>query len=107
MKPTSLWTLWITSPEKGARDRLIRLAATHPDGVLGFEDESWFSRLARPKMHTWADAGHPWHLVEPSVPKDDPDPKALACYGLLVRWHPTAAPPQEEVWLRRVAPLVG
>jgi hypothetical protein len=39
-------------PEKGARDRLIRLAATHPDWVLGFEDESWFSRLAHPKPYT-------------------------------------------------------
>jgi hypothetical protein len=89
-------------PKKGARDRLIRLAATHPDWALGFEDETWFSRLAHPKMHTWADAGQPLRLVEQSVPKDDPDPKALACYGLLLRWHPTAAPPQEEVWLRFV-----
>jgi transposase len=88
-------------PKKGARDRLIRLATTHPDWALGFEDESWFSRLARPKMHTWAEAGQPLRLVEQSVPKDDPDPKALACYGLLVRWWPTAATAQ-EVWLRFV-----
>jgi hypothetical protein len=88
--------------KKGARDRLIRLAATHPDWALGFEDETWFNRLARPSLHTWTDAGHPLRLVEQSFPEDDPDPKALACYGLLVRWHPTTAPPQEEVWLRFV-----
>ncbi|HZA21195.1 MAG TPA: transposase [Dehalococcoidia bacterium] len=88
-------------PKKGARDRLILLAAAHPDWALGFEDESWFSRLARPRMHTWAEAGQPLPLVEQSVPKDDPDPKALACYGLLVRWWPTDAPAQ-EVWLRFV-----
>ncbi len=89
-------------PKKGARDRLIRLAATHPDWVLGFEAESWFSRLARPSLHTWTDTGVPWRLVEQSLPKDDPGPKALACYGLMVRWQPTTAPPQAEVWLRFV-----
>jgi hypothetical protein len=40
--------------------------------------------------------------VEPSLPKDAPDPKALACYGLLVRWHPSQEPRKEEVWLRFV-----
>ena len=89
-------------PEKGARVRLIRLAATHPDWVLGFEDESWFSRLARPKMHAWADAGRPLRLVEQLMPKDDPDPKALACYGLLLPWQPSQEPLKEEVWLRFV-----
>jgi hypothetical protein len=34
-------------------------------------------------------------LVEQSVAKDDPDPKALACYGLLL-------PAADEVWLRFV-----
>jgi DDE superfamily endonuclease len=89
-------------PKKGARDRLIRLAATHPEWALGFEDETWFSRLARPKMHTWADAGRPWRLLEQSVPKNDPDPKALACYGLLVRWQPSQEPLKEEGWIRFV-----
>jgi hypothetical protein len=84
------------------RDRLIRLAATHPDWALGFEDETWFSRLARPSLHTWGKAGKPLRLVEQSIPKDDPDPKALACYGLLVRWLLSEAAPQEEVWLRFV-----
>jgi hypothetical protein len=48
--------------KKGARDRLIRLAATHPDWALDFEDETWFSRLAQPSVHAWADAGRPWRL---------------------------------------------
>ena len=89
-------------PKKRSRDRLIRLAATHPDWALGFEDETWFSRLAHPSLHTWTEAGQPWRLVEQPRPKDDPDPKALACYGLMVRWQPPAAPPQEQVWLRFV-----
>jgi DDE superfamily endonuclease len=89
-------------PKKGARDRLIRLATTHPEWALGFEDESWFSRWARPSLHAWAEAGKPWRLVEQSVPKDDPDPKALACYGLLLHWHPSQEPRKEEVWLRFV-----
>lgn len=63
---------------------------------MGFEDETWWSRLAQPAPD------HPLRLVEQVVPKDDPAPKALACYGLLVRWRPTAEVVQEQVWLRFV-----
>jgi transposase len=80
-------------PKKRRRDRLIRWAAAHPDWLLGFEDETWWSRLAPPALHAWADADRPLRLVEQAVAKDDPDPKALACYGLLV-------PATGEVWLR-------
>ncbi len=60
---------------------MIRLAASHPDWVLGFQDECWWSRLAQPDLHTWTDTG-PLRLLERARPKDDPDPKALCCYGL-------------------------
>lgn len=91
-------------PEKRARDRLIRLATTHPEWVVGFEDEVWWSRLAHPALHAWAGPDHPLRLVEQTVAKDDPDPKALGCYGLLVRsWeYGPLASPQEAVWLRFV-----
>lgn len=92
-------------PQKRGRDRLIRLAASHPHWALGFQDETWWSRLARPRLATWTEDGHPLHLVQQTVAKDDPDPKALACYGLLVRWQPAAADQgawQEETWLRFV-----
>ena len=58
--------------------------------------------MARPSLHTWTEAGQPLRLVEQSVAKDDPDPKALACYGLLVRWQPSTGALEEEVWLRFV-----
>ena len=77
---------------------MIALAQTHPDWAVGYEDETWWSRLARPALHAWAD-GDPLRLVEQTVAKDDPDPKALACYGLLVR--PGSGAP-EDVWLRFV-----
>ena len=51
--------------------------------MLGFADEVWWSRLAQPHLHAWAEAEQPLRLVEQTVAKDDPDPKALACYGLL------------------------
>ena len=79
---------WITSPDpaylrkKHARDRLIRLMAGHPEWVLGFEDETWWSRLARPALHAWAGA-EPLRLAQLEADKGDPDRKALACYGLL------------------------
>jgi hypothetical protein len=68
--------------KKNARDRLIRLAGRHPDWVLGFQDEVWWSRLARPELHAWA-GGEPLRLHEVAAEADDPDPKALACYGIL------------------------
>jgi transposase len=87
-------------PKKSARDRLIRLAQTHPAWALGFQDEVWWSRLARPALHAWAVGDAGLRLVEQAVAKDDPDPKALACYGLLVRWAAPTGGWQEEAWLR-------
>jgi hypothetical protein len=71
--------------------------------VLGFEDEVWWSRLAHPALHSWAAADQPLRLVEQAIAKDDPDPKALACYGLLVRERPAAGSWTEAAWLRFVA----
>jgi hypothetical protein len=50
--------------------------------VLGFQDEVWWSRLARPGLHAWSDGG-PMRLHEPPADAEDRDPKALACYGIL------------------------
>jgi hypothetical protein len=74
------------------------LAHTHPTWALSFEDETWWSRLAQPALHAWSEPKEPLRLVEQTVASTDPDPKALACYGLLVR---RGAEP-EEVWLRFV-----
>jgi transposase len=85
-------------PKKSQRDRLIRLAQTHPEWALGYEDETWWSRLAQPALHAWSEPDEFLRLVEQTVASPDPDPKALACYGLLLR---RGAEP-EEVWLRFV-----
>jgi hypothetical protein len=45
----------------------------------------WWSRLAQPDQHRWVDADALTHLQERGRSKQDPDPKALACYGLLLR----------------------
>jgi transposase len=88
--------------KKSARDRLIRLAASHPTWALGFQDEVWWSRLARPSLHAWVEEDDSLRLVEQSVAKDDPDPKALACYGLLLRADPSAEDTADQMWLRFV-----
>jgi transposase len=85
--------------KKRARDRLIRLAGRHPDWALGFQDEVWWSRLARPRLRCWRGDDRPLRLVEQAVAKGDPDPKALACYGLYLR-PPAGAP--GRMWLRFV-----
>lgn len=81
--------------KKRRRDRLIRLSELNEDWVLGFEDEVWWSRLTLPSLHSFSEKGKPFRLVERSVAKDDPDPKALACYGLFL-------PEFDETWLRFV-----
>jgi hypothetical protein len=63
--------------------------------AVGFEDECWWSRLALPTLNSWTDEGKPMRLVQKSVAKDDPDPKAISCYGLYL-------PGLEETWLRFV-----
>lgn len=62
---------------------------------MGFEDETWFSRFERPSVHSWSDATKPVRLLEKEARKDDPEPKALSCYGLYL-------PELKETWLRFV-----
>ena len=49
--------------------------------MLGYQDETWWSRLAQPNLHAWA-AEEPLRLLELETTRDDPDRKALCCYGL-------------------------
>ncbi len=77
--------------EKRRRDRLIRLAAANDGWVVGFEDETWWSRVALPSLHAWSEDGEPSRLLQQSVAKDDPDPKAISCYGMFV-------PEFKETW---------
>jgi transposase len=73
------------------------LAQTHRDWAVGYADETWWSRVAQPALHAWSEDVP--RLEQVSAPRDDPDPKALACYGVLVR--PGNGAP-EAVWLRFV-----
>jgi transposase len=75
----------------------MRLASTQPAWGLGFADEVWWSRLAQPEQHRWSEASALPRLQELARPKADADPKALACYGVLVR----ASPPQADQMLLR------
>ena len=67
---------------------------SRPGWALGFQDEVWFSRLAQPALHAWT-AGEPLRLGLHPVDRADPEPKALACYGL---WLPA----REQTLLRFV-----
>jgi transposase len=73
---------------------VIRWAEKHPEWVLGYIDEVWWSRLAQPTVYSWTEA-EPLRLIEQRVDKTDPDPKAVCCYGLL-------RADSEKIWLRFV-----
>ena len=73
----------------------MSVAEVDPRWATGFEDECWWSRLALPTLSSWAEEGKPMRLVQQSVAKDDPDPKAISCYGLYL-------PQLDDTWLRFV-----
>lgn len=75
------------------------MAATQPDWALGFQDETWWSRVAQPHLHMWTAAGQPVRVVEQSVGRNAAEPKALACYGVL--WRATGEQ-ADAIWLRFV-----
>ena len=64
--------------------------------ALGVEDEVWFSRFAQPALHAWMPPGEWLRLIMHAADRDDPEAKALACYGL---WLPRP----EQMLLRSVA----
>jgi hypothetical protein len=51
--------------------------------AVGYQDEVWWSRVSQPNLHSWSEKDEPLRLQERSPDKNDPDPKALACYGML------------------------
>jgi hypothetical protein len=55
----------------------------------------WWSRFALPSLHAWSENGESPRLIQQSVEKDDPDPKAISCYGLFV-------PEFKQTWVRFV-----
>jgi transposase len=99
---------WITSPDpqyqqkKNARDRLIAWASQQPSWAIGFADEVWWSRFALPQAHAWQSQDQPVRLVEQHWRKGDPDPKALACYGVLWQQGSPEEPDRSRIWLRFV-----
>lgn len=81
---------------------MIDYASAHPDWAIGFLDEVWWSRFALPQLHAWQEQQNPLRLVEQTWQKNDPDPKALACYGVLWQQGPVSDPVRTEMLLRFV-----
>ena len=73
----------------------MEIAGANPEWAVGFEDECWWSRLALPTLNAWSADGAPLRLVQRSLAKDDPEPKAISCYGLHL-------PEIGETWIRFV-----
>jgi len=73
----------------------MSVAESNPEWITGFCDECWWSRLALPTLSSWAEEDKPLHLIQQSVEKDDPEPKAISCYGLYL-------PEISDTWLRLV-----
>jgi DDE superfamily endonuclease len=74
----------------------MEVAGANPDTwAVGFLDECWWSRVALPALSSWAEEGKPLRLIQRSVAKDDPEPKAISCYGLYL-------PQIGDTWLRFV-----
>ena len=72
--------------DKHRRARVIQMATTPPDRVLGCAADVWGSREAPPQRPAWRD-DTPVHLGDKTVPAKAPERNALACEGRSV---PTA-----------------
>jgi DDE superfamily endonuclease len=70
-------------------------AADSETWAVGFLDECWWSRVALPTLSSFSEEGKPLRLIQQSVAKDDPEPKAISCYGLYL-------PELGDTWLRFV-----
>ncbi|MEW6637670.1 MAG: transposase [Actinomycetota bacterium] len=75
----------------------MEISASDPEWASGFLDECWWSREALPTLNAWSEDGEPLRLVQRLVAKDDPEPKAISCYGLYL---PEAS--AGDTWLRFV-----
>ena len=67
---------------KKKRLRQLIAAAAERGWAIGYQDETWWSRLSQPQLHSWAPQATPLQLQELERRKDDPDPSALCCYGV-------------------------
>jgi transposase len=98
---------WINSPDpayllkKKQRERLMAMAAERADWAVGYQDETWWSRSAHPPLRSWAEKGQFLKLHEQAEDANDPEPKAIACYGVAMHWYEQTVK-QEAVWLRFV-----
>lgn len=81
---------------------MIALAQRHDNWVLGYQDETWWSRLAQPRLHAWTAGDKQLRLLQKHLDKEDPDPKALACYGMLSSCPADPNSMAQQTWLRFV-----
>jgi hypothetical protein len=74
----------------------MSVGAANPDAwAVGFLDECWWSRVSLPTLGSFSEEGKPLRLIQHSVAKDDPESKAISCYGLYL-------PEIGGTWLRFV-----
>jgi hypothetical protein len=73
----------------------MELAEADPEWTVGFLDECWWSRVALPTLNAWAEEDKPPRLIQRSVATDDPEPKAISCYGVFLS-------SLDETWIRFV-----
>jgi hypothetical protein len=79
--PPSLWTVELAAEvsfaqgltrqrvsREALRTALHRLAASHAEWAVGFEDEPWWSRVAQPTLPAWTPTQQPLRVVEQIVP---------------------------------------
>jgi hypothetical protein len=78
---------WITSPDpEYERNKASRptdtLDETQRGLGVGLRGRGLVEPPCLPSLHSFSEKGKPLRLVKPSLAKDDPDPKAISCYGL-------------------------
>jgi hypothetical protein len=73
-----------------------------PEWTVGYADEVWWSRFSQPPVSAWAEGAARLRLIQQQKPKEDPEPKAIACYGMLLRGTGEDGQRNEQMLLRFV-----
>jgi hypothetical protein len=61
----------------------MEVAEANPEEwAVGFQEECWWSRVALPTLSSFSPQKKPHRMIQRSLAKDDPEPKAISCYGL-------------------------
>ena len=73
----------------------MEVADGSPEWAIGFSDECWWNSVGSFILRAFCEERGAPTMIQQSDAKDDPEPKAISCYGLYL-------PRLDGMWIRFV-----